>query len=459
VTGVIPERRANDSVVGGATTTRPCSDVVPFSQRAQRARESPISYLMHQAVVNPGILSLAAGLVDGSTLPRQLAGQGLDQLLDADRSASAVLQYGTTEGAAPLREALWRYLAELEGIDPEQLGISPAEIIATTGSQQLLSLVADVLLDPGDICLVAAPTYFVFLGVLAGVGARIESIPTDDGGLRIDALDERLRELSAAGELSRVKLIYVVSDYDNPSGRSLASERRRGLVDVARKWSTGHRILILEDAAYRELRYDGPVRPSVWSHDADRQQVILAMTFSKSFSPGIRVGWGVVPRAILPAIVGRKGNEDFGSPNLNQHLLARVLNEGWLGQHLQKVRAGYRAKRDVLLAELDQELGSLRDRVSWTHPEGGLYVWLSLPPEIETGFSSELFRHATQECGVMYVPGELCYAGPVENLSGMARRPSHQLRLSFGNLSPDQLREAVRRLGRAVRSVLGSEAP
>src|SRR5690606_7945280 len=180
------------------------------------------------------------------------------------------------------------------------------------------------------------------------------------------------------GRLDRVKLIYLVSYYDNPSGRCLAAERRGPILEIARKWSREHRILILEDAAYRELRYDGEVLPSVWSHDEARDTVIYTQTFSKSFSPGLRVGFGVVPAELVKPLCDRKGNEDFGSAHLNQHLLATVLESGLYARHVEEVCAAYTIKRDAMLAAADRYFADI-DGASWVHPHGGLYVWMSLP--------------------------------------------------------------------------------
>lgn len=418
-----------------------------LSQRSQGAREQAISFLMQQAVENPQVISLAAGLVDPVTLPVGELRAAVDRLMGDPAAARMALQYGTTEGSERLRRLLCRHVAALEGTTAEALGLSPDRLIVTTGSQQMLSLVCEVLLDPGDICLVAGPSYFVFLGTLEGVGAEAVTIPTDADGMRTDCLDETLAELAAAGRLDRVKLIYVVSDFDNPAGISLSTERRRELVQIARRWSRGHRIYILEDAAYRELRYDGPTRPSLWScDDSGGEGVIYTQTFSKTFSPGLRVGFGIVPRELLRPVCDRKGNEDFGSANLNQHVLATVLESDLYAVHVEQVRTAYRHKRDAMLEAADAHLSGLAG-TSWVHPQGGLYVWMSLPPEVETGFNSPLFREAVRGQGVMYVPGELCYAGPLE------KRPRCQMRLSFGVQTPDGIREGMQRLAAAVRSL------
>ncbi|MEX2285670.1 MAG: PLP-dependent aminotransferase family protein [Planctomycetaceae bacterium] len=418
-----------------------------FSLRRRWTEKQAISYLMQQGVENPGVISLAAGLVDPGSLPVEETRQAVRELLADDRRAREVLQYGTTQGAQTLRQQLLGHLARLEGCSVEDLGIDAEQLILTTGSQQFLSLVADALIDPGDICLVAAPTYFVFLGVLNGLNACTIAVDTDENGMDPDALEAQLIRLEADGRLDRVKLIYLVSYYENPTGLCLSAARRERIVEIAKRWSKFHRLYVLEDAAYREMRYDGPVLPSVWGFDGSRESVILAQTFSKSFSPGLRVGYGVLPRDLIAPICDRKGNEDFGSANFNQHLIATVMQRGLYAPHVEKVRDSYRNKRDCMLRAIDTHFAGI-EGVTWVHPHGGLYVWMTLPDHMETGFTSPLFRQAANVEGVMYVPGELCYGGE------KASRPSHQMRLSFGVEEPSKLDEGTRRLANAVRAVV-----
>jgi len=432
-----------------SSIANPSPPPICLSQRWQWGSKQPISFLMEQAVQNPSVISLAAGLVDQTTLPDTEVRAACAALLADQMQARQALQYGTTQGAERLRKQLIRHLAELESCPIEELGIAPDQLILTTGSQQLLSLVGEVLLDPGDVVLVAAPTYFAYLGTLNGLGARSIPVAADADGLRSDALEAEMQKLAHAGELPRVKLIYVVSYYENPTGISLSAERRKAVVAIARRWSREKQIFVLEDAAYRELRYDGPDLPSVWSFDADRETVILAQTFSKSFSPGLRVGYGVVPRELVTPLCDRKGNEDFGSANFNQHLLATVFEQDLYAGHGRLLRKTYREKRDVMLAAAERYFGKLPG-VTWVHPHGGLYVWMTLPESIATSFESPLFRRATTVDQVMYVPGEVCYAGPVE------KRPRHQMRLSFGTQSVAGIEEGIQRLARAVESVMKS---
>ena len=403
--------------------------------------------MMQQAVENPDVISLAAGLVDSESLPVEPTRRAVETLLGDPRRGQAALQYGTTAGSERLRDALLEYLARLEGVAVNQLGITRGQLVLTSGSQQLLSILGEVLLDPGDICLVGGPSYFVFLGTLEGLGARAVSISSDHGGMRLDALEETLEALRKKGDLPRVKMVYVVSYFDNPCSVSLEESRRAKLVELVERYSTHQRIHIIEDAAYRELRYEGDELPSLWSLDPERQTVVLAQTFSKCFSPGLRVGFGVLPAELVDAVSDRKGNEDFGSPNFNQHLLSTVFEEGLFEPHVDLLREIYRTKRDCLVAAASESLGDV-DGVEWAVPQGGLYLWMSLPTMVETGLTGELFRRSVHDEGVMFVPGDLCYGGPVES------RPRHQMRLSFGVQPLDGLREGMARLARAIEAVL-----
>lgn len=422
---------------------------------ATRASEQAISFLMQQGVENADCLSLAAGLVDPLSLPVDLVRNAAAQILTPETGPHA-LQYGTTTGSDELRGIFRDYLCQLEDNSDQAAQLPVNQIMLTTGSQQLLALVSQAVFNPGDICLVAAPTYFVYLGVLDGVGAETIPVQTDGHGMCPVALDQKLSELADAGQLHRVKMVYVVSYHDNPAGVSVSDERRPQLVDTVRKWSQEHQIFLLEDAAYRELHYDGPRQRSLWSYDDsylkdEDQTVILSQTFSKSFSPGIRVGVGVLPRQLMKPVADLKGNEDFGSTHLSQNIVANVLKSGAYAQHVESLIASYREKRDAMLAAAEEFFTAIPG-VSWLNPHGGLYVWMSLPESVPTGFDSPLFERATSVDKVMYVPGELCYP------SSWSERPTNQMRLSYGVLAPDALRESMKRLASAVKAVLADSS-
>lgn len=422
---------------------------IPFhlSQRARQTHEPPISYFMEQAVQNPSLISLAAGLVDAASLPAAEVQEALDKILSDPKRARAALQYGTTQGYAPLRDKVLANCLRLDGVRRSGSGLTPDDVVLTTGSQQLLYLLGELLFDPGDIIITEAPSYFVYHGILSSLGARTLQVPMDEQGMITDALEELLARLERTGELERVRLIYCVDYFQNPTGLTLSLPRRRRLLDVVRRYSRRQRILILEDAAYRELRFEGDDLPTIHSLDEERRHVILAMTFSKPMAPGLKTGYGILPRDLVAPLLRFKGNHDFGSANLNQHLLDRLLENGAYDRHVAHLRGVYRGKRDALVAALEDEFGpqSLDDGLRWTNPSGGMYVWLTCPPELETGPRARLMEAALKH-GVLYVPGEFCYVD-----EGDGQVPRNEARLCYGVADPAQLREAVRRLGIAAR--------
>jgi 2-aminoadipate transaminase len=420
---------------------------VHFSGKARRTADQPISYFMQQAIENPKLISLAAGLVDPLSLPAGEMRAALTNLLGRPDQAQAALQYGTTQGYGSLREKLLARTAGLDGVTPPELSLTPDDVVITTGSQQLLYVIGELLLDPGDLVIAEAPSYFVYQGTLNSLGVRTLSVPMDEHGMNVEALEELLARLERTGELERLRLIYTCNYFQNPSGLTLSVPRRRRLLELAQRYSRRQRLFILEDAAYRELRYEGPDLPSVKSYDTANTHVILAMTFSKPCAPGLKTGYGFIPHDLVGPFLRLKGNHDFGSNNLTQHALDRLLASGAYDRHVAQLCDVYRTKRDALLEALAQEFGSWPE-VRWTHPQGGLYVWLTFPPGIDSGPDSPLMRAALRE-GVLYVPGQFCYVygenGPV---------PNREARLSFGVVPLELIPEAVQRLGRALTSVV-----
>jgi len=425
-----------------ATTASAAAAYQP-SQRARWAGGQPISPLMAYALQNPDLISLAVGFVDQDTLPTSAASEAWCALCREPRAAGAALQYGTTPGHPPLREHL---LERTRQADPQGPPLSLDQMVVTAGSNQLLHLVSESLLDPGDIVLCAAPTYFVYLGLLAGLGARAVGVASDAAGLVPAALEETLAQCRRQGELSRVKAIYLVPYFDNPGGTTMPAERRAAVVEMAKRWSIHGRIHVISDEAYRELRYAGEDIPSprVWDEEGDT--VIVAGTFSKSFSPGLRVGWGILPRHLIGPVTEQKGNADFGSPNLNQHLMTHVLELGLLEPHLARIRSSYHQKLTAMLAAADAHLARVPG-VEWVRPQGGLYVWVRLPPGMDAGMQGPLFDAAGRE-GVLYVPGEYCYPAVGEPVQ------RNSMRLSFGVQSCAKIQEGVEKLARAVIATL-----
>lgn len=423
---------------------------ISLSAASGRTTTPAISTLMQMALDQPGLISLAAGFVDQETLPVDGTAREVAALRAEPVEGRRALQYGATAGDVALRSRLIGLIEASEGAEAGSYEHLLPRTVVTTGSQQLLYLVAEALVDPGDVVIVELPTYFVFLGVLESRGARVIGVETDEHGLRLDALDAALAGLEAEGQLERVKLIYTISEHSNPTGISLAEDRRAPLVALARKWSKKHRIFILEDSAYRGLTYDGREPPSVWRHDPEGDTVILARTFSKTFSPGLKTGYGVLPPALVGPVLRLKGNHDFGSSNFNQVLIERLIGDGSYDTQVRTLVGRYRSKRDVMLAALEEHLGGI-DGVSWTHPAGGLYVWLTLPEGFDAGLDGPLFPKCVGE-GVLYVPGS--YAFAEGSGSGAGPVPRNHARLCYGVAGEAELVEGVRRLARALAGCL-----
>lgn len=415
------------------------------SGKSRRTADSPISYYVQKALSTPGLISFAAGLVDEGSLPVDEVGAAVAEIVSDPAAGRAALQYGSTQGLPALREQVLQLVCDADGVRASDVNLTAADVCITTGSQQLLYLLGEVLFDPGDIVITEAPSYFVFHSLLQSHGAKVLTVPMDADGMKVDALEALLERLRRSGELSRVKVIYTVDYFQNPTGLTLATDRRPKLVELARRFSTDHRIIILEDAAYRELRYSGADLPSVKRFDPTNEFVVYTSTFSKPCAPGLKTGYALMPPDLMEPLLHLKGSHDFGSANLAQHVASRLMASGVYARHAEELRNVYRKKRDVMLASLDAEFGDF-PAARWTVPTGGFYVWLTLDG-IDTGPSGPLVP-AALETGVMYVPGEF---GHVPDETG--RVPNNECRLCFGVATEEQIAEGIRRLRKACAAI------
>lgn len=423
------------------------SSVTPkFSALGQRGTPPIIARLMTAAIENPKLLSLAAGFTDNATLPVEPFADAVRNLM-ARPGSPEYLQYGMNQGRPRLREQIAMRLGQDEG-----WGAGHADargVIVTNGSQQALYLAAQVLCDPGDIVLVDRPSYFVFLEMLRGLGVEARSLPVGaEGLLDLSALEAALARWKQAGDFPRIKAVYLVSYFSNPSGRSLTRDEKVGLARTLE--SRGLVVPVIEDAAYRAMSFSGDHgAPSTLALDEWKAfPRLFAGTFTKPFATGLKVGFGYcTDRAWLDRMLAVKGHHDFGSANLNQAVIEQVLGDGSYDRHLAGIRIAYGEKMRVLNAAL--EAGGLRaGGWRWRVPGGGLYLWLEAPDGLELGLDSAFCR-ACVAAGVLYVPGELCYGdSPVKNTA----------RLSFGVLGADDLREAARRFC-AVAHEFATRAP
>ena len=413
---------------------------LPLSTLGARAHPPTIARLMTAVLEDPAILSLAAGFTDTRTLPLDAVKKAVDTWA-ARGGEPEFLQYGPNQGRAGLRQATAAHLQRLEpALEPEA---ARKGLFITNGSQQALYLAVQVLCDPGDIILVDRPSYFVFLEMLSGLGVRIRSLPLDDQG-KFDAAEMRalLRELRSTGERARVKAVYLVSYFSNPSARSLDEADKVALAEVLAQ--EDFVVPVIEDAAYRELyfREPHPAR-SVLTLPAWREfpRLYLA-TFTKTFATGLKVGYGVCSDAVwLAKMLHLKGNQDFGTANFNQAIVEVALANGDYDRQLARTRAVYEVKMRALHETL-VSAGVANAGWSWAVPTGGLYLWLAAPRSLSTGLDSAFCQHCVAE-KVLYVPGELCFGD---------QAPQNYVRLSFGVLGENALGEAGQRFARAVKA-------
>ncbi|HYN16179.1 MAG TPA: PLP-dependent aminotransferase family protein [Terriglobales bacterium] len=396
-----------------------------FAQRTKVIKSSVIRELL-KLTQRPEIISFAGGLPAPELFPIERFQEACQRVL-AEKGACA-LQYGTTEGYAPLREMIAQNMA--------RYGVVAAadNILITSGSQQALDLIGKLLVNPGDRLLVEAPTYLGALQAFDVYGAEYVSVPIDDDGLQTERLEEALR--------SGPKFMYILPNFQNPGGVTLSEGRRHQLVLLAERYG----IPIVEDDPYGQLRYEGEHLPPLIVVDRENLQrddgyrlgnVIYLSTFSKTLAPGLRLGWIVAPPEVITKLVQLKQGADLHTSTFVQVVAYEVARDGFLDEHVKKIRQVYRERRDAMLAALEE---FFPPEVTWTHPAGGLFLWVTLPANIEC---KALFEAALQQ-DVAFVPGDSFYATGNEGC--------RHLRLNFSNAQPERIHEGIRRLSIAVRS-------
>ena len=410
-----------------------------FAARTRGMKSSAMREMM-ALTERTDVISLAGGLPDTSTFPPELYA-GLMADVAADSTARA-LQYGPTEGMAATIDCIVEVMAA------EATLIDPAEVIVTTGGQQVIDLVCKTLIDPGDVIVAEAPTYPGAVPTFSAYQAEVEQIEIDAEGMPIDALESTLDRLQAQGR--RPKFIYTIPNFQNPGGVTMSLARRRRLVEVARE----RELLVLEDNPYGLLRYEGEPLPTLHSLDAAAvgrggasDLVIYLGTFSKILAPGLRLGWAVAPRPVLEKLnLGKQGADLCSSP-VTQMFVAAYFNAGagraqmgWR-EYVDSLKDLYRRRRDVMLEALDEHFG---ESASWTRPHGGLFIWATLDRRIDT---TDLLALARKSEGVAFVPGRAAY---MDGRSG-----GSSMRLNFAGVPDEDIREGIRRIGRAVRAQVG----
>ena len=383
----------------------------PAARRTARVQGSLIREIL-KVTLRPGMISLAGGLPSPQSFPVEALRDAFAEVFAAE--ASEALQYSATEGHRPLRE----WIAAQESA--RGVPTTPDEVLIVSGSQQALDLIGKALVEEGEPLLVESPTYLGALQAFAPFAPVFRPLPADDAGLQPAAIDARLAD--------RVRLAYVMPNFQNPTGRTIDGERRAALAEAARR----HDFWLVEDDPYGELWYAAPPPPSL-RRDAPERTLRVA-SFSKVLAPGLRLGYVAGPRAAIDLLARLKQATDLHTATLAQRAVTRVLAGGLLDAQLPRIRALYAAQAEAMLSSLRAHMPP---GVRWTEPEGGMFVWLTLPPQID---GLRLLDRAIER-GVVFVPGAPFYA---------AEAQPNTLRLSFVTVPPVQIDRGVAILGRLI---------
>lgn len=391
-------------------------DITPLlSKNALNMRRSQIRDLLSVAT-RPEIISFAGGFPSPETFPLEDLKKIMQEVLDTE--GAAALQYGSTDGVMALRKEISRLYKRDENLD-----VPVENITITTASQQALDLICRIFIDPGDVIVCGLPTYLAALQSVWSYRGQPYGLRHNDG------LAEACNVLCATGK--KPKFIYSIPDFQNPSGETMTLEERKYVVEVARKYD----LIIVEDTPYKNIRFSGETLPSMYSMAPER--VIMVGTFSKTFVPGFRLGWIVATHDIIERVIVAKQSSDLCTPVFNQMVAAKYLSSGAYDTNLEKTCALYKRKKEVMVSSFEEFMPK---GVTWTNPEGGLFLFLKLPEQFDT---RELFDLAIKE-NVAFVIGEAFHS------DGSGK---NTMRLNFSFASDDKIREGVRRLASAIRQL------
>ena len=388
-----------------------------FSEDVASFFRSPVREIFKRVDLN-AIYSFAGGYPSAETFPMEEIRSTMSEVID--KYAGKAFQYGATQGVMELREAV----AKRYGVPVERVQI-------TSSSQQGIDVCTRILVNPGDVILTSSPSYLGALQSFCSYRADIRGVAHDND---LDRFRQAYEDVLAAAkaEGKKVRFLYMIPDFQNPSGESLTLEERKMLVELAQK----HGFLIIEDSPYRELRYEGEHIPTMYSLAPDH--VIHLGSFSKIFAPGFRLGWALAHPEILDKIYVCKQSLDLCPPIFDQYVAAEFLRSGRLDANLEKTIALYKGKRDLLLSLLEKHMPA---GVRWTRPEGGLFLFLTMPE----GFDAVKFYDTALDAGVAYVAGEFFHPD---------RSGKNTMRLNFSFMTPERISEGIRLLAKLLETEL-----
>jgi len=392
-----------------------------YSENIKQMKASAIREIC-KLISNPEVISLAGGWPDPETFPVKEAKLIINDILE--NNWKYALQYGTTEGLPEFRQYISQWIKKYE-----QINVEADNIILTTGSTQGMDLAGKTLINPGDLVFVGLPTYFV--GAFKIYGATIEGVPLDDQGMQIDCLEEKLRISNRKNK--NVKLVYIQPNFQNPTGATLTLERRKKLLNLADQYD----FLIVEDNPYGDLNYDGKILPPLKAWDIS-ERVIYLRSFSKVFSPGIRLAWVAGEKNVIRKMAIAKQYIDACSNTLSQYLMFEFCKRGYLKTQVKKNVAFYKAKRDFMLQAIEKYLP---EEVQWNRPLGGFFIFITLPRYLD---AEKILGDAIDE-NVAFVAGRPFFIDD----SGR-----NTMRLSFAQSTNDEIDKAIRTLGQIIKKYL-----
>ncbi|PKK89271.1 MAG: aminotransferase [Candidatus Wallbacteria bacterium HGW-Wallbacteria-1] len=395
-----------------------------YSIMARRAKKSVIRELL-KLTSKPEIISFAGGLPDPAEFPTAQIEECIHEVLA--ESGSKALQYGSTEGEAALKKELIKIVAK-NGME-----INEDNILITVASQQALDLIGRIFIDPSDPIILELPSYLGGIQAFRSYGANFIGVPMDEDGVDVDKLADTLERLKEDDE--HYKFLYLVPDFQNPSGVTLSAERRHRILELAEQY----KFLIIEDSPYRELRFEGEHLPMLGSLDKSGN-VISLFTFSKTFVPGIRLGWVVAHPRIIQKLAVAKQSVDLCTPPLSQYIAAKFCEKGYLEPHIQKVVNVYRDKKNAMIAAFEKYMPKVPG-LSWTNPQGGLFLFLTLPEDI----SADDMFYTALENNVAYVIGSAFFCD---------NGGQNTMRLNFSYPTIDQIDEGVKRLAETIEKFI-----
>ena len=395
-----------------------------YSEKASRMKPSAIRELL-ALIAKPEIISLAGGLPDPNLFPVETFRESMDKVIRDN--PKIVLQYGGTPGYDPLRKLL------VERCNNEGEGIKLENLIVTTASQQGIDLVGKVFIDPGDTVVVEAPTYLAAIQAWSVYGAKFVTVDMDDNGMKVDLLEEKLKELDKKG--IKPKFIYTIPTFQNPAGYTMPLERRKKLLAMAKERD----IPIIEDNPYGDLRFEGEHIPSFQALDTDNSHVISLRTFSKILCPGLRLGWLVGPEPAVDKVLKAKQASDLCSPVTTQAAAAQFISDGHLDGHIPKIVECYREKFHAMHGAIEEHFPKV-DGMTYTKAQGGMFVWVAMPERYNL---TEMFDKALQN-KVAYIKGSAFFA----NGGG-----HNTMRLNFSFPPKEKIVEGIKRLGAMLSSI------